>query len=259
MKNFYKCITKGYKNNKGIKWYWREKHIDIEDNTKYKNFTVRRYDTKIELVPSEYNSSIIWLYDGDYIEMMIENVLEHNNFPPSNTKLIFYRAPFNPITFNTIVLQHSWFNIFELPDSFGNRDIDKSEIDKLNKLIHSEIKDQYNIVGKHENVFIGGYSQSACMALYSCMTYHANLGGVFCFNGFCFRFTPIDKEKKNIPILAVNGKDDEVVISRHAKESYSGFKKHNFKFNYIEEPGLCHYFTKSGLGLANTMISNRLV
>jgi predicted esterase len=262
--NFYKYARKGYKNVKGIKWYWREKFIDIEDDTSYRGYTVKRHEEpsgfqKIELIPKDYDKSVIWLYDGDYLEMMIENILEHNNFPPKNFKLVFYRAPFNPITHNSAVLQHSWFNIFDLPDSFGNRDIDKSEIDRHNKLIHREIKDQYNVIGKYDDVYIGGYSQSGCMALYATMSYPDNLGGVFCFNGFNFTFTPVDKEKKSIPIVAVNGKDDEVVIPRHARESYSVFKKHDFKLTYVEEPGLYHAFTKSGLSLANSMLENKLI
>jgi predicted esterase len=256
MFKFYKYVNKGYKTSKTIKWFWREKFIEMEDGSNYKSYTIKRIENKIELLPKEYDSSLIWLYDGDYPEMMIENILEHNNFPPKNFKLVFYVAPFNPITYNSAVLQHSWFNIFDLPDSFGNRDIDKSVIDRHNKLIHREIKDQYNIIGKYENVYIGGFSQSACLALYSALTYENLLGGVFCFNGFSFPFMPFDKEKKAMPVLAVNGKEDEVVIARHARESFSHFKKHGFNFNYVEEPGLYHYFTKSGLGLANSLLSN---
>jgi predicted esterase len=259
MKNFYKYVSKGYKMSKGIKWYYRERFIDMEHNTKYKSYTVKRHENKIELLPSEYDSCLIWLYDGDYMEMMIEYILEHNNFPPKNYKIVFYKAPFNPVTTNLAVLQHCWFDIFAYPDSFGNRDIDKSEIDGFNKLVHREIKNQYNIIGKYENIAIGGFSQSACMALYSTMTYQDNLAAVFCLNGFNFPFTPLDGDKKKIPILAINGQDDEVVISRHARESYSCFKKHGFMFKYIEEPGLYHYFTKTGLGQANNLLINKLI
>jgi len=154
-------------------------------------------------------------------------------------------------------LQHSWFNIHELPDREGNRDISKKKIDELNKGIHREIKDQYNIIGKYENIFIGGFSQSACMALYSCMTYKENLAGVIMFSGFMYDFMPIDGEKAKIPILAINGLSDETVLIRHARNSFFNFKKNKFNLKLVEETGLYHSFSKSGLKAANELLVDK--
>ena len=93
------------------------------------------------------------------------------------------------------------------------------------------------------------------MALYTCMTYKENLGGVIMFSGFNFDFTPIDQEKANIPILAINGLNDETVIIRHARNSYLGLKKNKFNLKFIEETGLYHFFSKSGLKSANDLLS----
>ena len=154
-------------------------------------------------------------------------------------------------------MQHSWFNIHELPDREGNRDIQKKKIDEHNKAIHREIKDQYNIIGDYNNIFIGGFSQSACMALYSCMTYKEKLGGVIMFSGFSFDFSPLDNEKANIPVLAVNGLSDETVIIRHARNSFNRLKKNKFNLNLVEETGLYHAFSKSGLKAANDLLLDK--
>jgi len=154
-------------------------------------------------------------------------------------------------------LQHSWFNIHELPDREGNRNIPKNLIDEHNKVIHREIKDQYNLIGNYNNIFIGGFSQSACMALYSCMTYKENLGGVIMFSGFNFDFTPIDPEKSKIPLLAINGLRDETVIIRHARNSFFSLKKNKFNINLVEETGLYHAFSKSGLRAGNDLLVDK--
>lgn len=254
-------------NTKSVKWYLREKFYDMDHNTYFKNYLIKRRENKefqnthIELIPIKNENNcencLIWLYDGDWPEMMLHYILEANNFPPNNFKIVLYSAPFNPISFESIILQNSWFNIFDLPDVHGRRDIDKKEIDTFNKIIHREIKDQYNLIGDYKKIFLAGFSQSACMALYSTMTYKENLGGVIAFSGFNFDFTPLDSEKKDIPVLAINGIKDEIVLIRHARSSYQSFIKHKFNLKLIEEPGLYHYFSTGGLNLANKLLQNK--
>lgn len=285
VKFYKKCFSKkNYKNyyhseRKSIKWYYRPKEYNMNDGDIYKNFLIKKKNENLELLPlskidstnnsdetktlfnseyTNYESCLIWLYDGDNPEYFIEHLLEFNNFPPKKFKIVLHRAPFNPITFDTILLQRSWFNIFDLPDASGYRSsINKKEIEKMAKNhIHREIQDQYNLIGDYKKIFIGGFSQSACMALYSTLTYSkANIGGCIAFSGFNFDFTPLDPEKKEIPILCINGDKDEVVITRHAKNSYDSLIKLGFNINYIQEPGLAHFFTKSGLIKANNLLT----
>lgn len=144
-----------------------------------------------------------------------------------------------------------------MPDREGNRDISKKKIDKFNNTIHREIKDQYNILGDYKKIFIGGFSQSACMALYSCITYKENLAGVIMFSGFVFDFTPIDNEKTKVPILAINGVCDEAIIIRHARNSFQKLIKNKFNLKFIEEQGLYHFFSKSGLKSANDLLLDK--
>jgi predicted esterase len=91
------------------------------------------------------------------------------------------------------------------------------------------------------------------------MTYPNNLGGVIMFSGFNFDFTPMDNEKQKIPILAINGLSDETVIIRHVRNSFYNFKKLKFNFKLIEETGLFHCFSKSGLQKANDLLVNKKI
>lgn len=77
------------------------------------------------------------------------------------------------------------------------------------------------------------------------------------FAGFNFDFTPIDAEKAKIPVLAVNGISDETVIIRHARNSFYALKKNKFNLNFVEETGLYHAFSKSGLKAANDLLLDK--
>jgi predicted esterase len=265
---------KTYFDSKSLKWYWREINYDMFHNEIYKDYLIQRrdkleYNSKsksksphVEFIPNradkrKYDSCLIWLYDGDWLEMFIDHFLEFNNFPPRNYKIVFYRAPVNPITFDSSVLERNWFNILDLPNASGFRDINKKDIYMFNKEIHREIQDQYNLIGNYDNIFIGGFSQSASMALYSTLTFKDNLGGCIALSGFNFDFTPLDFEKKNVKFLMINGTRDEVVLIKHARNSYENMIKLGFNIKFIEEPGLFHFFSKTGLSHADNLLRNK--
>ncbi len=77
------------------------------------------------------------------------------------------------------------------------------------------------------------------------------------FSGFNFDFTPVDNEKVEVPVLAVNGLSDETVVIRHARNSFFRLKKNKFNLNLIEETGLYHAFSKSGLKAANDLLLDK--
>ncbi len=152
------------------------------------------------------------------------------------------------------MIERSWFNIFDYPDLYGQRYIDKKSIDNSTKVIHREIKDQYNLLGDYKNVYLGSFSQGGCMSLHSALTLEEELGGVISFNGFKFDFTPVDKKKERLKILAINGMLDDTVIVREARRSFSVIKKHFKDIKFIEEVGLYHTFSKSGIEKANMLL-----
>lgn len=245
---------------KTLKWYWRNVNYDMNHGEEYKSYLIQRNEEKFELIPKnfQYDSCLIWLYDGDWIEMFVEAILEFNNFPPKNYKIVFLYAKPNPIQYDTAVFSRSWFNIYELPDQSGYRTcLEQKDIDKYNQYIQEEINNQYNLIGDYSKIFVGGFSQSGCMALYSGLTCGNKLGGIISFAGFSFDFSPLDPSKRDMPILAVNGTKDEVVIIRHARQSFMNLNKKQFNLKFIEEPGLYHNFSESGLKIANNLMLNK--
>jgi len=88
--NLHKFSNKNFchKDRKSLKWYWREKTYDMQENETFKNYKIKFKDNfHMELIPimennKKYDSVLIWLYDGDFPEYFIDHLLEFNNFPP---------------------------------------------------------------------------------------------------------------------------------------------------------------------------------
>jgi predicted esterase len=177
-----------------------------------------------------------------------------------NYKFILYSAPFNPITFNKAVFERNWFNIFSIPDANGYRRIDEKKINKYREEIDNELN---NISNEEkidfDNIFIGGFSQGACMAINTMLNCDKNLAGVISLSGFNFDFNPADNNKKNVPILSINGTMDDTIILRHFIKSFNNLKKLVFNLNLIEEVDLGHAFTRSGLEKCHQLMDNKLI
>lgn len=110
---------------------------------------------------------------------------------------------------------------------------------------------------ENKKIFIGGFSQSGCLALYSGLTYDKNIAGIIALNAFNFDFAPLDsKTKGNVPILTINGLKDETVLIKQARKSYLNLKKLKFNLKTVEEAGLYHSFSKDGLKQANEFLLN---
>jgi len=257
LKSFYKLSKKNIY-VKYINYYYRPINYDIDHNCYYKDFLVKKSKdlSRIELLPKneEYTKTLIWLYAGDWPEFMVDKLTEYGNFPPKDCKLVLISAPVDPITWQTAVIERSWFNIFDYPDFGGQRYIDRKSNDKATSSINREIKDQYNLIGNYSNIYIGGFSQGACMSLHSALSYEHELGGVIALNGFKFDFTPIDSKKSNLKIVAVNGLSDEVVLIKEVRQSFFTLKKTFNNFKLIEEVDLYHNFTKNGIDKANMLL-----
>jgi predicted esterase len=258
--------TKKFSTHQGKTAYWFFRDINYNFNhlSRYKNFEIHRdkENKRIELIPfkEDYKSILIWLYAGDLIDHCIYQILEYNNFPVNGMKIVILSAPYNPITFHSAILEHNWFNILELPDSEGNRFVEKKEINYFTKnIIFNEINHQYTIIGDNKKIFIGGFSQSACMAIHAGLTYTENLGGIISFAGFKFDFTQIDEDKKYLPILSCNGEKDDVVIIKHVKASFQSLINLNFNLKFVIERGLYHSFSETSLNYAKDFLNNQIL
>ena len=101
--------------------------------------------------------------------------------------------------------------------------------------------------GKTENLFIGGFSQGCMLSLATFLKMKKEaLGGVLCFSGgqgLDTRQMEIDHDLKRQTELYLNhGKEDTYVKSKNTQITYEWFKKHDYNYEFVEDPEKGHSF-----------------
>ena len=259
---------------------------NLEQNAINNNYSLINNETKLN---NNLKVGVFWIGADECKRSAVNSLFEYNNFIPiskyynvinSEEKSLisfsfkFQNAPYNPIKFETFILENNYFDILNYNFGYNQRLIYKDDIDKYTYILHESI--QNYIKGNDiDLLFLGGFSQGACMALHTFLTANSDLTdkikGIICLNGFLFNFSPVDYERlKNCSILAINGLNDDIVVIKEARDSYENLKhllkdKNNlnnneikhYKYNeFYEEPGLYHSYSRSGLFKTKEFIKN---
>jgi phospholipase/carboxylesterase len=200
-------------------------------------FKFQSVDRDITLTPNEgHDSTLIFMHGlGDSAEGYID-VFNSNAKPiPNKMKVVLLTAPQSAVTINSGMVMNSWYDIKDFnrnDDSIEKSDVDKNS-ERIKKVIEIEVA---KLNGKYNKIFIGGFSQGACMALHVGLTHKEQLGGVVALSGLLFPFTSaeiIDEEsKKNLPIFIAHGAYDGVIPEPLSKLSYKYLidNKYNVKY-----------------------------
>lgn len=297
--------------SKDIRNYYKKTDLDFDIVTESSLFEEDEdgYFVKKENEYKQMNTGVFWLYSGDNKKEITHDLFEHNNFLPyphtsqytsaeindkgeKKVKKILHnyyfhlqQAPTNPISHQTYVIEHSFFNIFNLPNYEGKREIDMEEINYFTYSMMDNLR-KFSEEKDLDNIIIGGFSQGGCMALHCALTNENKMlgnkiKGVVCLNGFLFEDTPIEYDTiKDLDILMINGLNDEIVIVKEARNSvkrlkdkykalteFSGIlknkniednsksdKRNNPELTYIEENGLYHGFSQTSLSNVQKLI-----
>ena len=84
-------------------------------------------------------------------------------------------------------------------------DMDKSA-DRIKQIINNEVK---NVQGDYKRIFVGGFSQGACLSYHIGLSFEHTLGGIIPFCGYPVSNTTINEEnKKDLNIFTVLGGED---------------------------------------------------
>ena len=116
------------------------------------------------------------------------------------------------------------------------------------KILNEEI----DILGDSTKVYLGGFSQGACVAFNTFIKFDKQLGGIAGFSGLnasVFDWSKVDLElKKKTPIMFYHGKDDMFISLGFARSSYAKLKSIGLDhFQFLTEPGLKHNFSPTGI------------
>jgi phospholipase/carboxylesterase len=191
---------------------------------------LERINRDIILTPPNYKSVLIWMHGlGDSAEGFLD-VFDHSSRPvPEDMKIILLTAPNAAVTVNGGMRMNSWYDIksFERKDG----DISQSDVESNSKRVIKVIEDETKVVGSNR-IFIGGFSQGACMALYTGLSFEKELGGVIAMSGLLFPFTKIAEGKKKFPILITHGKWDPLLPEAFCSGTYQSIIRDGYNIIY---------------------------
>ena len=186
----------------------------------------------IILTPENYTKVLLWLPGvGDVPDSYKDDFIT-DAIIPNDVKVILLSPPVKPFTLSENKSITNWFDIYKPgfhDTSYYNFEDAATSSNRIIKIIKNEAKKLKNDYSK---IYIGGFSQGACMALYMGLGTSFNLGGVIVCSGFLFPQLQINEENKDLKIFIGHGTEDNVIGYNIAKNSYErilGYKNVIFK------------------------------
>ena len=186
----------------------------------------------IILTPENYTKVLLWLPGvGDVPDSYKDDFIT-DAIIPNNVKVILLSPPVKPFTLSENKSITNWFVVYKQgfhDTSYYNFEDAATSSNRIIKIIKNEAKKLKNDYSK---IYIGGFSQGACMALYMGLGTSFNLGGVIVCSGFLFPQLEINEENKDLKIFIGHGTEDNVIGYNIAKNSYErilGYKNVIFK------------------------------
>jgi len=211
--------------------------MSLSNNRKF-NYNLKDpliYGSSIRYTSKPVSHTIVMLhgYSGNINSMCYYiNYLNNNLEKHFNIKYIVPQAPHREIScYNTS--DNAWYDYFTdicIKEETINHDHVETIADKLKTIMESEVDD-------YSKVYLLGYSQGACQALYTGISFPKTLGGIMSFRGHIITNTPIEK---NQHIWAYHGKQDDTIGYSVAEKSYKKYAKHlSIDFQHDEKLDHC--------------------
>ena len=184
---------------------------------------------------NKYTHCIIWLHGlGGSPENMVNLFTKDIIINKLNsTKIILLRAPLMKVSYYKNRRQTSWFDIFSFPLNSRNT-YNFEDAKKSSNFLRNIIEKEAKILGDYQKIFIGGFSQGACISLFTAFNFEKLLGGVIACSGFLFEQTEIIGDKKSLNVYIGHGDRDKLIpFEFHKKtikriEEYKGVKKYYY-------------------------------
>ena len=133
----------------------------------------------------------------------------------------------------------SWFDVYDF-DDISMSSINFEDVKKSANRIITYIEEEAKYLGGYENIFLGGFSQGACMSIYIGCSYKHQLGGIICCSGALFPDTEINENNNQLKIFVSHG-DLDNQISKNINVLSLNKIKHfsNMEIHYYPEYGHC--------------------
>ena len=205
-----------------------------------KPYTLQYENKDIYLIPNEqqHTHTLIWFHGlGDTPNGYLSMFNTYYSPIPFFFKIILLSAPMTNLTLYNETTT-SWFDMYQSgfieEKSYNYEDVKNNKI-KIKNIIEEEVK---LLNGNYDKIFIGGFSQGACLSLDFAYTFEKKIGGVIACSGILFYQTEIKKENKDINVFIAHGKYDKVINFDVSMKSYERIK--DFKNVEIHDYRMVH-------------------
>ena len=200
-------------------------------------YDMEKKDFNIYLTPKDgkYNYIIIFLHGlGDVAESYLDFFFNANVLPENvPVKIILLQSPYSMVVFDR-PMNTSWFTISDFP-IVSKECYNFSEAQKSAKKIEEVINEEaQKMNGKYDNIYLGGFSQGACLSLLVGLSFEHCIGGIISLSGYLFPEIKIREENKKINIFVGHGENDDVITFITSKEemkrieNFKGFKSYSY-------------------------------
>jgi len=193
---------------------------------------IEKVGVDIILTPETYTKVLLWLPGVGDVPDSYKNDFMTDAIIPNDVRVVLLSPPVKPFTLSENKSITNWFDVYKpgfQETSYYNFDDVAISSNRIIKIIKNEAKKLKNDYSK---IYIGGFSQGACMALYMGLGTSFKLGGVIVCSGFLFPQMEINEGNKDLKIFIGHGTEDNVIRYNIAKNSYErilGYKNVIFK------------------------------
>jgi predicted esterase len=206
-------------------------------------FEVKKIDdTETQLIPKSGKYDYIFIFMHGLLgkpEEYLKTFNKKDGPIPDNFKIILPCASVEFVT-RLNMSTTSWFDLAGkdgdviVEEDMNVNDMDRNA-DRIEKIIQNEVKDlNYN----YSRVFVGGFSQGACMSFHIGLRFNYTLGGIVTFCGIPISKTKIREGRENLNILSFIGGKDIYIPYNYSKPQYAKILKNFTNLNlkpYDEE------------------------
>lgn len=192
---------------------------------------------KVESGPKP-RGCVIWLHglgaDGyDFVPIVKE--LEQLGVPP--LRFVFPHAPQIPVSINGGYVMRAWYDIKNVD---LKREEDEAGVRQSQAVVEQLIEEQIQAGFKPNKIVLAGFSQGGAIAYQTGLRSKRALAGLICMSTYLPCENTLDSERSienaQVPILAVHGSHDDIVVPERGKRAAALLKERGYPLQWHTYP-----------------------